>query len=427
MRLGVVPLLSGDSGGVYQYCLMVLEGLRAPGVLASDDRVTLFVHDVQDPLLKQVAAPEWEIRPLSPPSLRRKAVALARAFPGGEQLLGAMRTLAPQESRVPDDISRIRKKPKLSAWFRKANIDVMLYPVPMSIAFETDVPYIFAVHDLQHRLQPQFPEVGSPKEWTSREYLFRNGVAKALLVIADSETGCEDVMACYGETGITEDRVMPLPFVPPSYVPQNLSSDVRLAVRRRYGLPERYVFYPAQFWPHKNHLRLIEAMALLRDRDGLALHLVLCGSHYNEIRSKTFAEVFALVSKLGLEQNVHYLGFVPDGDMAALYAEAEALVMPTFFGPTNIPILEAWTLDCPVLTSDLRGIRDQAGDAALLCDPHSIEALAQGLSRLWTDQDLRTLLSALGRERVNAWTKSHFAKRLSSLLDCARAHLPIKP
>ena len=77
--------------------------------------------------------------------------------------------------------------------------------------------------------------------------------------------------------------------------------------------------------------------------------------------------------ELKVDRQIRHLGYVPANDMAALYANAEALVMPTFFGPTNIPILEAWGLGCPVITSDIRALREQAGDAALLADPNSAD------------------------------------------------------
>ena len=80
--------------------------------------------------------------------------------------------------------------------------------------------------------------------------------------------------------------------------------------------------------------------------------------------------------------------------------EQRALVMPTFFGPTNIPILEAWAFGCPVLTSDIRGIREQVGDAAVLVNPRSVEAIADGIYRLWTDENLGRML---GERGGNAW------------------------
>jgi glycosyltransferase involved in cell wall biosynthesis len=101
--------------------------------------------------------------------------------------------------------------------------------------------------------------------------------------------------------------------------------------------------------------------------------------------------------------------------MSGLYAAAEALVMPTFFGPTNVPVVQAWAFGCPMITRDMitrdiRGIREQAGDAALLADPRSIEAIVDGSQRLWTDRTLR----------VASYTPTDFRLRLGGILENAR-------
>ena len=116
---------------------------------------------------------------------------------------------------------------------------------------------------------------------------------------------------------------------------------------------------------------------------------------------------------------VHFHGYVPAEDLPALYAEAVALVMPTLFGPTNIPILEAWALDCPVITSDVRGVREQAGDAAILVDLASPEAIAEAIRRVWLEEETRAEFARPGRARLGLYTRDDFAARLSGVLDQA--------
>jgi glycosyltransferase involved in cell wall biosynthesis len=94
--------------------------------------------------------------------------------------------------------------------------------------------------------------------------------------------------------------------------------------------------------------------------------------------------------------------------------------MPTFFGPTNIPVLEAWAFACPVLTSDIRGIREQVADAAVLVDPRSVESIAEGIYRLWTDEKLRLTVTEAGRRRLSSYTPDDFRNRLIEILDEAK-------
>lgn len=296
----------------------------------------------------------------------------------------------------------------------------MVYPVPQRLSFEIGIPYIMAIHDLQHRLQPEFPEVSAGGEWEAREYLFRNGARYATLLLADSEVGREDILNFYGPYGVEADQVKVLPFLPARYLFARTDGDGRKRIRTKYQLPESFLFYPAQFWPHKNHRRIIEALGQLRNEFGLKIPIVFCGSHSGDIREHTFDEARSVSSQMGLDKEIWYLGYIPDEEMSALYSEAVALIMPTFFGPTNIPILEAWALDCPVLSSDIRGVREQVGQAAILVDPRSVESIADGIHRLWTDGSLRQTLVERGRARLAGFTSDDYRQRLSSILEEAK-------
>jgi glycosyltransferase involved in cell wall biosynthesis len=293
----------------------------------------------------------------------------------------------------------------------------MVYPAVHPFSFESGVPFVVAVHDLQHRLQPHFLEVSANGEWEHREYVFPHAIDRATLVLADSEVGREDIISLYGSP---EDRVKVLPFPPPIAV--DVSDDEARRVALKYELPDLYGFYPAQFWPHKNHARIVQAVAVARDR-GVDITVAFAGSHTGGIREQCHAEVRRLVGELGLERQIRFLGYVPDQDVPPLYAGARALVMPTFFGPTNIPVLEAWQFGCAVLSSDIRGIREQVGDAGVLVDPGSVEHLAEGLVRLWTDDSLYADLVRSGSERVARYTFDDFADRLRAILDEAAQRL----
>ena len=401
MRIG---LLSGSpaKGGVYQYGLSMIAALEPGAAAAEGDELVLLTGPSSALDLDALVHAGWQTAAPVPPDL-----------PAESRARRAVRRLRP---------NAVRRRPELQAWHAQLGIELMLYPAPTPYSFEAGTPYVIAVHDLQHRLQPEFPEVSADGQAEGREYLFRNAIARATLVLADSEVGREDVLELYGGSGATPDRVKVLPFVPPPYL---LGAGVAdepavAAVRRRYSLPERYFFYPAQFWPHKNHARLVRALALLRDRGWDAAVVFSGGPGGSEIRERTHDELVRLVAELRLEDRVHELGFVPEEEVGPLYGGAVALVMPTFFGPTNIPVLEAWALGCPVLTSDLRGIREQVGDAGLLVDPRSVEELARGMERLWSEEALQRELAERGRARLAEHTPEHFRRRLAEILSEAK-------
>jgi glycosyltransferase involved in cell wall biosynthesis len=151
-----------------------------------------------------------------------------------------------------------------------------------------------------------------------------------------------------------------------------------------------------------------------------ALHLVLVGSFGGALRERTFRAVVDATRRLGVEERVHHLGYVPDEDMPALYSEAAALAMPTFFGPTNVPVLEAWAFGCPVVTSDLRGLREQAEGAAVLVEPRSPEAIAEGIRRVVDDAGLRRQLVDRGRVRLESYTFADYCARVADIVSAAK-------
>jgi glycosyltransferase involved in cell wall biosynthesis len=315
------------------------------------------------------------------------------------------------------DFDWMPRDSKLLQFLSRRGIDWLLYTAPTVQAFQSGMPYVMPVHDLQHRLQPSFPEVSAHGAWEHREYLYRNGTRHATLILADSEVGREDIVHYYGPYGVTADRVKVLPFVPPPYLTRKPSQEERTHIRNVFNLPERYMFYPSHLWPHKNHVRLVQAIGLLRQTPGIDVQLVLSGGNKGAVRSAVFREVMTEAERLHVTSNIHYLGYVPHDAMSALYAEATSLVMPTFFGPTNIPVVEAWLLGCPVLSSDIRGIREQVGDAGLLVDPRSVDAIADGIQRLWEDAELRAKLAQRGRERLATYDQADFAVRLAEIID----------
>ncbi|NCO95548.1 MAG: glycosyltransferase family 4 protein [Armatimonadetes bacterium] len=188
-------------------------------------------------------------------------------------------------------------------------------------------------------------------------------------------------------------------------------------MQSKYALPQRDLFYPAQFWPHKNHHRIVQALERLKRLHGLGIPVVFCGSPQGAIREGHLRLVESMARCGGVSEQVHQLGYVPEEDMSALYAGAAALVMPTFFGPTNMPVLEAWAFGCPVITSDIRGIREQAGEAALLVDPRSTDELARAVHRLWTDDGLRDELRRKGYQRLAEYGPDDFRRQLRSILE----------
>ncbi len=156
-----------------------------------------------------------------------------------------------------------------------------------------------------------------------------------------------------------------------------------------------YVLSVATSHPRKNLLRLLAAFADARGRAALPHALVLTGP-----RGYAQADVNAEIERLGLSSVVTRPGFVTDETLSALYRGADALAFPSLHEGCGLPVLEAMACGCPVLTSNTSALPETAGDAALLIDPESVEAISDGLERILTDAALSTRLRAAGLARA---------------------------
>lgn len=296
---------------------------------------------------------------------------------------------------------------------RRENRHLWIFPAQDTWTYLVPVPSVGTIHDLMHRYERQFPEVSSWGRYGSRERHYRNMCTWADGLLVDSSVGKQQVVDSYG---VDPASVHVLPFIAPEYYHK---CHTNRDVEKRYGLPSKYILYPGQFWSHKNHRALVEAVASVRNRIP-DICLILVGS-----RKNAYDEIKALVSRLQVSEHVRFLGYVQDHDMPPLYANARALVMPSYFGPTNIPPLEAMISGCPVAVSDIYAMREQLGDAALYFDPSSNTAIAEVIGNLWDDDALVNSLKLRGRERSRQWTQEHFSTRLQKIIEEIVDRIPI--
>lgn len=417
MQLGIVPAEGPSHGGMWQYTLSLV---RAVATLKVGEEARVLPRHVDQPWVERVRAEGLKIQGEALGSHGRSQVGdLIGKIPS--PLLDSMMHLkvrfAWQGPLAQRKLRSTRQRPELRDHLQRLGIEALLFAAPDPLAAESGIASIMAVHDLQHRLQPQFKEVSGGGQWQLREYIYRNAARKCLYLMVDSEVGKEDLLNFYEPYGARQEQVRILPFVPAPYMRTDVSQQDVADVRRRHALPPRYLFYPAHFWPHKNHARLVRALALANStREAERIQLVFCGSASGKLRRKTLKELHDLVRVHRLKDEVHFLGYVADDDMAALYRGATALVMPTFFGPTNIPVIEAWNLECPVITSRIRGITEQVRDAGMLVDPSSEEEIAAALITIWEDESLGDRLVLAGKSRLASYTPEDFAARLAGIL-----------
>jgi glycosyltransferase involved in cell wall biosynthesis len=383
-------LVSGQRGGVEQVVIGLASALSR---LDDGNERYLFLADpghtawlepyISGPCSILISAGETAapvIRKGLKASSRRVALA---AVPGG------LRTVVRRRIR-PYSL------PESDGSIERAGVDVMHFP--MQVGFRTEVPNIYTPHDLQHLHLPQF---FSSFDFAEREARYRTLCDRASIVTMMSTWGRDDIVARYG---LAPEKVWVVPGAAPidAYRPP---TDIELAATRdRLGLPERFALYPAKAWPHKNHLRLVAAMKLLRER-GVEVPLVLTG-HQDGGEVAVLAEAEAL----GVADLVRFVGFVAPEELVALYRMATMMVFPSLFEGWGLPVVEAMSAGLPVACSNVTCLPAVTAGAAELFDPTDSAAIADAMARVWGDDRLRERLISDGRARAARFSWGHTAR-----------------
>jgi glycosyltransferase involved in cell wall biosynthesis len=285
--------------------------------------------------------------------------------------------------------------PRSDGTIESAGLELMHFP--KQNAFITGVPSIFHPHDLQHLHHPEFFD---PFSILYLEKTYRFFCEQARLVATTSTWIKDDLVAQYG---LAPEKVAVVPLAP-AVGAHTAATDAEVqAARAKFALPDRFAFYPAQTWPHKNHLALVEALALVRQQHGIDIPLVLSGR-----RNNYYERVAARARALGVQ--IHSVGFVTVNELQAVYRLATCVVVPSKFEAASFPLWEAFFAGAPAACSNVTSLPRQAADAALLFDPDRVDQIAEAVFRLWTDAGLRDTLVERGRRNVARFTWDRTAR-----------------
>jgi glycosyltransferase involved in cell wall biosynthesis len=295
-------------------------------------------------------------------------------------------------------------RPPLRTWFERSlaeeRIDLVWFA--SNYAEDCDLPFVFTVLDVEHLRQPWFPEVGPGGEWERRHAYFSRYIPKATRIVVPNVAGAEQVERAWR---VERDRILCLTHPTPDFALRGGEGPAP-ALPERFGLRPPYLLYPAQFWAHKDHATVLEALAELPGYE-----LALVGSDKGQQ-----GRVRALADELGVAERTRFLGFVEQDELVALYRNAHALAYASRFGPENLPPLEAFALGCPAIVADVPGAEHQVGDAGLRFAIGDAGALAGAVRRL-EDERLRAELVERGRARARASSAAAYVRGVLDFAD----------
>lgn len=282
---------------------------------------------------------------------------------------------------------------------------------------------VVTVHDLGYL---RYPDAHRPRDRRYLDWSTRWNAQQATLVLADSQATKDDLVQAYA---VARDKIRPVYLGRDETLGPVRDPDALAVVRERFGITGRYLLYVGTLQPRKNLARVIEAFARVtaaspalgrageqpegrpRDRGATDLQLVLAGK-----RGWLYDDLFALTARLGLANRVIFPGYVADADLPALLSGAVAFVFPSLYEGFGFPVLEAGACEVPVITSNTSSLPEVAGDAALLVDPHDVDAIAAAMARLIAEPDLRAELIRRGRENIKRFSWEKCARETLAVL-----------
>jgi glycosyltransferase involved in cell wall biosynthesis len=285
------------------------------------------------------------------------------------------------------------KNPREKVFIRD-NIDIVYFLSPTSWPIDLEkTNYITTLWDLCHQDELEFPEVRFNKEFERREDNYRQILPKATAILVESNLTKINLIRRYGISG---ERIYITPFKAGIATTREkvIENKTYINIKKKYDLNVPYVFYPAQFWAHKNHFYLLSGLEKLDKKYNIKIGAIFSGTDKGNLNY-----IKDCVYKFGLSDRVRFSGFVSNEEIFELYKQSFAMVMPTFFGPTNLPPIEAFEIGVPVIYPDKKGLKDQVKDGALLIDLNDSNTMADQLNKLNKNEQLRKNLIKNGKKQ----------------------------
>jgi glycosyltransferase involved in cell wall biosynthesis len=388
-----VQVAPGGAGGIVQSTIGLIHAL---GKLDGPEKYLLIVDTAeQRDWLKDYCGPNQQIVVRGGEPSNNGPVSLKQRL---KTALSPLRPAVRALKRVANTPRAWPEVPVSNGFIESLGCDVLHFPTQLFTLCA--LPTIYNPHDLQHL---HFPRFFTPRDLVWRETIYPAACRYAHTVAVGTQWIKDDVIRRYS---IDPNKVQVIPWASPTQFYKEPEAGYLKKVTQKYQLELPFALYPAVTWPHKNHVRLLEALAHLRDKRSTRIRLVCTGSPYESYQPS----IDQRVCDLNLASQVKFLGFVPDEDLRALYRLAQFLILPTLYEADSCPIHEAWSEGLPVASSNATALPDQVHDAGLLFDPKDISDMANAIECIATSEELRAKLRERGYRRVRDFDWERTAK-----------------
>ena len=297
----------------------------------------------------------------------------------------------------------------------REEIDVLFCPFSATTYAEEKIPTISLVHDLQHL---DYPFLFSEAERNYRNNFLFKIVRKAEQIICVSEFTRNSIIK---HLKPNPERLTVIPNSIHDRFDRLSKKRVSDYLKQLNLKEDKYAFYPANYWPHKNHRILLTAYGIYRKKMGdRAIDLVFTGSLQAEEKKLKQA-----TATMGLKESVYFLGYLPQEALTAVWLGCKCLVYPSFYEGFGIPMLEAMAFNKPIIASNACSLPEVGGDAAMYFDPRKPEELVSCLVKISQDKELIEQLVSKGRKRIKLFQKETMVSQYLKVFEQAANQLEI--
>ena len=274
---------------------------------------------------------------------------------------------------------------EISQVFKEFRPNAIYSLAPVIPSFD-GIPFALTVWDTGHLQYPSLPEYHLTKGgWPAqnRDEYYRTRLSEASFVIVGTEAAKKNLQREY--------RVHPENIFVNPFPAENIASERINQTLTHNDIP--VIFYPANFWPHKNHILLIDALAILKSK-GISYQLIFTGSDKGNL---SYIKEYA--QSLGVLNQIKFLGFVQREKLMEIYKKCDLFIFPSLLGPDNLPPLEALTFNCKVAVANIYGAKEIYRDNVYYFDPYDSITLSEKIPEWLCANRVENFSSEFGRDK----------------------------
>jgi glycosyltransferase involved in cell wall biosynthesis len=317
------------------------------------------------------------------PVWRNLLLRIRRAMPG------------PALERISLFYQRLSKRSLLEkGLLRSLGADLLFCPLTALNFYDASMPAVSVIHDLQHRYYPEFFD---PADLQERNRTFEDACRKARFLVCASHHVRNTILE---QSTVAPEQVEVIPILLPRRLERPSCERIEQTLRPLGLAADAFLLYPANFWPHKNHVRLLEAFRIYTNAHLQSdLKLVLTGvpgPRRDAVRELCRRDPV-------LSHRVVFAGYLSDADFSAVFHACRAIVFPSLFEGFGMPLLEGMAAGKPLLVSNAASLPEIAGDAALYFDPMRTDSIAGAVDCFQRDAVLRQELGEKASDRLRAF------------------------